>query len=399
MIVRHFVNWIRTAPAGERAEATRALARAWLVSDLSDDDRAAAEGALLMLLDDVSPLVRGAMAEVFAASEEAPVAVVRALALDQDSVALPVLAHSPLLRDADLVDLVATGSLEAQCAIAGRLDLAAPVAAAIAEVGQPEATLALIENVLADVPAFSLSRIIARHGHLAAIRETLLARDDLPTACRLALVTRLSQTLMSFVAARDWLGADRARRVAEEALARAVLNLAAASRDRHEAPDLLIDHLRESGQLTAGLLLRALMSGHVELCSEALAQLSGVPGARVDALIEAGGGAGLEALLGRAGLPASTVPAFRAALQAGREIGFAAPAGGLARLNRRLVERVLAACEGDAAGDAGLLVLLRRLAMEAARDEARLFCDGLVADTDDAIVADDVADEAACIAA
>jgi uncharacterized protein (DUF2336 family) len=184
MIVRHFVNWIRTAPAGERAEATRALARAWLVSDLSDDDRAAAEGALLMLLDDVSPLVRGAMAEVFAASEEAPVAVVRALALDQDSVALPVLAHSPLLRDADLVDLVATGSLEAQCAIAGRLDLAAPVAAAIAEVGQPEATLALIENVLADVPAFSLSRIIARHGHLAAIRETLLARDDLPTACR-----------------------------------------------------------------------------------------------------------------------------------------------------------------------------------------------------------------------
>ena len=67
MIVRQFISWIRTAPAGERAEATRALARAWLISDLTDDDRAAAEGALLMLLDDASPLVRQAMAEVFAA--------------------------------------------------------------------------------------------------------------------------------------------------------------------------------------------------------------------------------------------------------------------------------------------------------------------------------------------
>ena len=70
MIVRQFINWIRTASAGERAEATRALARAWLISDLSHDDRVAAEGALLMLLDDPSPLVRQAMAEVFARSTE-----------------------------------------------------------------------------------------------------------------------------------------------------------------------------------------------------------------------------------------------------------------------------------------------------------------------------------------
>ena len=58
MIVRQFISWVRNASAGERAEATRALARAWLISDLTDDDRAAAEGALLMLLDDASPLVR-----------------------------------------------------------------------------------------------------------------------------------------------------------------------------------------------------------------------------------------------------------------------------------------------------------------------------------------------------
>src|SRR6201994_3039508 len=110
MIVRQFISWVRTAPAGERAEATRALARAWIISDLTEEDRAAAEGALLMLLDDPSPLVRQAMAEVFARSTEAPGAIVQALSLDQPSVALPVLEHSPLLIDADLVDLIATGN-------------------------------------------------------------------------------------------------------------------------------------------------------------------------------------------------------------------------------------------------------------------------------------------------
>ena len=135
MIVRQFISWIRTAPAGERAEATRALARAWLISDLSEDDRAAAEGALLMLLDDPSPLVRQAMAEVFSRSADAPAAIVQALSLDQPSIALPVLEHSPLLIDADLVDIVATGNSEMQCAIARRINLPTSVSAAIAEVG------------------------------------------------------------------------------------------------------------------------------------------------------------------------------------------------------------------------------------------------------------------------
>ena len=42
----------------------------------------------------------------------------------------------------------------------------------------------------------------------------------------------------------------------------------------------------------------------------------------------------------------------------------------------RLVERVLAACESADSGDiAPLITLLRRFGGEAAREEARLFCD------------------------
>jgi len=267
MIVRQFISWIRTAPAGERAEATRALARAWLISDLTEDDRAAAEGALLMLLDDASPLVRQAMAEVFARSADAPAAIVQALSLDQTSVALPVLEHSPLLIDADLVDIIATGNCEMQCAIARRINLPASVCAAIAEVGTPSAALELIENAYAELAPFSWDRIVERHGHLAAIRESMLVLEDLPAATRVALVAKLSDTLAQFVVARNWLSADRAGRIACEARDRSTVNIAA--RSRGDDMRGLVRHLRATGQLTAGLILRALLSGNLELFDHA----------------------------------------------------------------------------------------------------------------------------------
>ena len=154
MIVRQFLQWIRHAPPGDRAEATSALARAYLYSDLSPDDIAAAEGAMIMLLDDPSPLVRRALADAFAASENAPAVVVRALANDQPEIAMSILALSPLMQESDLVDLVATAQPPAQAAIACRAMLPRPLAAAIAEVGCAEACLALLENSEADIASF-----------------------------------------------------------------------------------------------------------------------------------------------------------------------------------------------------------------------------------------------------
>jgi uncharacterized protein (DUF2336 family) len=388
MIVRQFISWIRTASAGERAEATRALARAWLISDLSEDDRAAAEGALLMLLDDPSPLVRQAMAEAFARSTEAPAAIVQALSTDQRSVALPVLEHSPLLIDADLVDIVATGDAEVQCAIARRIMLPASVCAAIAEVGCAAAALELIENPYAALAPFSWDRIVERHGHLAAIREAMLVLEDLPAATRAALVAKLSDTLAQFVVARNWLSADRAGRVVTEARDRSAINIAARSRGQ-EMQDL-VQHLRAAGQLTAGLILRALLSGNLELFTAALAELAELPLGRVSVLLHDRGGASLHALLRRAGFPESTFAAFQVALEAGHEHGFVDTEDGAVRLHRRMVERVLTHCETDRGATEPLLILLRRFATESAREEARLFCDGLVAEEDNALVYDDL---------
>ena len=379
MIVRQFLQWMRHAPPGERAEATSALARAYLHSDLSADDLAAAEGAMIMLLDDPSPLVRRAMSEVFASAQKAPRVVVHALAADQPEVAIPVLSRSPLLLEEDLIDLVATGHPDAQVAIATRALLPRTLAAAVAEVGVAQACLALLENPDADIALFSIDRIVERFGHLAPIRENLLARDDLPMATRQALLSKLSQTLAGFVAARHWLGPEHAEYAAREACEKATVALAAET-PYDELGDL-VHHLRESGQLTAGMILRGLLSGNVVLFEEALAELSGVPLDRVASYLHDRNISGFRALYGKAGLPEAAYPAFRAAIEAMRAGALLGEPGGAARLKRRMVERVLATCvaERDPAM-ASLLALLRRFAVEAAREEARLFCEDLAAE-------------------
>jgi uncharacterized protein (DUF2336 family) len=379
MIVRQFLHWVRSAPASERADATSALARAYLYSGLTPDDLVAAEGAMIMLLDDPSPLVRRALAEVFAGSDQAPPTILHALATDQPAVATVVLARSPLLLDADLVDAVARGGVDIQVAIARRPLLPCAVSAAIAEIGYAEACLVLLENQGTKIVPFSLDRIVARHGHLSAIRNALLDRDNLSAATRQALVAKLSTTLADFVAARDWLAEERARSVVKEACEKATVALAAASPNSEVRP--LIRHLRDSGQLTAGLLLRALLCGNITLFEEALVELSDLSPARVAGIVHDKRGGGFRALYDKAKLPASIYPAFREAIEAMREEGFLGELSDASRFKRRIIERVLTRCKTEVVGDVeSLLTLLRRFSAEAAREEARSFCDELVAE-------------------
>jgi uncharacterized protein (DUF2336 family) len=377
MIVRQFLQWVRTAPASERADATSALARAYLYSNLSSDDRAAAEGAMIMLLDDVSPLVRCALAEALAGSDKAPPAVIHSLAWDQPEVAAIVLARSPLLLDADLVELTARGVPALQVAIARRPHVPCSVSAAIAEVGCAEACLALAKNHAAEMVPFSMDRIAARFGHLAAVRNAMLDRPDLPLPTRQALVAKLSLTLAEFVAAKVWLPKERARHIAKEACEKATVTIAAASPQNELRA--LVRHLRNSGQLTAGLLLRALLCGNFALFEEAMVELSELSPKRVAAILHDRYGNGFRALYDRAGLPSAAYPAFREAVQAMQEDGFVGEEQHASRLKRRIVERVLTRCEGGALGEIEpLLTLLRRFAAEAAREEARALCEELL---------------------
>ena len=119
--------------------------------------------------------------------------------------------------------------------------------------------------------------------------------------------------------------------------------MALAADTSYDEVGALVEHLRQSGQLTAGMLLRALLSGNVVLFEEALAELSGVSIDRVTAYVHDRNISGFRALYREAGLPDTAYPAFREALAAMRAGLLVGEQGGAARLKRRIVERVLGA--------------------------------------------------------
>ena len=333
-----------------------------------------------MLLDDPSPLVRRALADALAASPSAPPAIVIALAADQPQIAAPVYALSPLFIDADLVDAAASG-----CPGDSNRDREPRRAAALGGRGHRRnrhgGGLSRPRRKLRPPISrrFPIDRIVERFGHLAAIREALLLRDDIPAATRQTLVIKLSETLAGFVAERAWLDADHAQRIAREACEKATVTIAADTPESELRP--LIRHLCASGQLTAGLILRALLSGNIALFEEALVgahRHAGVARLRSAARPRQRWRCGR--CLKRPHCRRRPFPAFKEAVEAMREGSNFEP-GGPTRLKRRMIERVLTRCEGADLGElAPLLTLLRRFATEAAREEARLFCDELVAD-------------------
>ncbi len=373
MIVRNFLQWARTASAAQRAEGAGALARAYLYAEMEVAARRDAEIALMSLLDDPSPLVRRALADNFAGAAEAPHSLISALANDQSDIAAPVLSRSPVLSEAELIDCAAIGDAFSQSAIALRARVSVSVAAALAEVGAREAAISLAVNPGAELAEFSMRRMIERFGDDGEMREALLARPWLPATIRSQLVAAATASLTAFVVDCAWLTPERAQRLSRESRDKANVIIVAQTVEQDGRAGLreLARHLRNSGQLTPSLVLRALLSGRRDLFESALAELSGLSENRVAGQLRDFRGAGFAALFTKAGLPAKFLPAFRAALEAQRESRLDTNSSD-AELSLVMVERVLTACEELNDGELDrLMALLRRFEMEAALEKAR----------------------------
>ena len=373
MIVGEFLKWAQSASAARRAEGASALARAYLYSNLDPASRREAAVALTALADDLSPGVRRALADALAGAPQAPRALIAALAKDQSNVAAPILSRSPLLSEAELIDCARIGDALAQTAIGRRAHVPPGLAAALADLGGREAAITLAMNPGAHLTEAAMRRLVERFGDDGELREALLARPFLPAAIRSQLVQATASSLTAFAVDRAWLSPERAERLSREALEKSnVIISAQTSGPGRKGLRALVSHLRRSGQLTASLLLRALLSGRRDFFEATLAELSGLSEERVAGQLNAFKGAGFAALYVKAGLPAKFLPAFRAALEAIGETGASTGAEEEAGLRLAIVEPVLARCDRVNGGELDrLMSLLRRFETEAAIEAAR----------------------------
>lgn len=367
IVLQKFLKWIETAKVSERSAGAAALARAFVDKELSFEDRYAAEAALTLLLDDPSSKVRQALAEPLSLSAHAPLQVVTALAADQPEVAAPVLIRSPLLTDAELVDLVAGGCEARQTLIAMRPRLSISVSAAIAEIGTERSCLQLLDNSSAAIASVSFHRMIERFGSDAHLREKLIADRRLPPECRHELLVRVGEALRSTPLVLALMGKTRAEKMTREACIRASLTLIEKTNSVEHAA--LVEHLRIRGDLTTGFVTRAVAHGKIDFFGAVLVVLSGYRETRVRALLSGGRDAALAALLGKAGIGRHMHACIFAALKTWRQVARGERIAGAQEVSWLMLKAV-----GDPGGEGparDLADLLRSIHIEVLRDNAR----------------------------
>ncbi|MGX5831903.1 DUF2336 domain-containing protein [Mesorhizobium sp. 43Arga] len=364
VVVSHFLKWIYTARVSERAAAANALARAYVNSELPFEDRCAAEAALTLLLDDASSKVRLAMAEALSMSHHAPLQIISALASDQPEVAGVVLARSPLLTDADLINRVAASQKATQKLIADRPVVSMALSAAIAEIGEAEACAVLLANSGASIASLSFRRMAERHGHLPQVREALISDIRLPADCRHMLLIKLGETLKTSPLVMALMGAARADRVLRDACVKASVTLIEGTRQEEHAA--LIEHLRLRGDLTASFLIRTIAHGKVDFFGSTLVALGQQSEPRVRALLAGGNDVALQALFRSAGLAVATHAIILRALKIWREVANGKRVAGVQEVSWLMLKEL-----GGQSAEGDLAALVKSIHLDALRENAR----------------------------
>lgn len=374
-VIQHFMKWMETAKVAERAAAAVALAHAYLDGKLAFEERYAAEAAMTALLDDPSSKVRAALAEAVSMSRHAPVQVVAALAADQPDVAGPVLARSPVLSDTDLIECISEGREASQCLIAGRPRISMGVAAAIAEVGALEACLVLADNSGADIASLSFRRLIERFGSDARLREALFADPRLPSDCRHKLLVHLGEALRDAPFVKALVGQVRAEKLTREACVRASLTLIdSVEQNEYEA---LVEHLRLSGELSTGFVIRLVAHGKIDFFGTVLVALAGQPEARVRALLSNGRDVAISALLQKAGLARETHTPVLRALDLWRDVACGKRIAGPQEVSWLMLSAI--GGTDPQPESAELAGLLRTIHLEVLRENARIQAQAIAA--------------------
>lgn len=364
MVVAKFLKWAETAKVAERSAAAAALARAYVQHQLPFEDRCAAEAALTLLLDDPAAKVRQAMAEALSLSRHAPPQVISALASDQPDVAAVVLARSPLLSDADLIDRVASGRAATQWLIAGRPSVSMALSAAIAEIADAGACVELLGNGGADIASLSFRRMAERFGHMPQLREALIRDHRLPAECRHMLLVKLGDALKQSPFIKALMGEAQAERITRNACMKASLTLV--ERTAQQEYPALIQHIRLRGDLTTSFLVRAITHGKVDFFGAALVSLTGQGEQRVRSLLAGGFDTAVSALFGKAGLAQPTHKPLLCALKIWRAVARGKRVAGVQEVSWLMLNAI-----GGQNAEGELATLLKSIHLEALRTNAR----------------------------
>jgi len=270
-----------------------------LVPEFSKEERqkirALSDKVLDTLARDQAVKVRQIVAEALKDSVHAPLAVIQKLARDMEiQVAGPILEHSPLLTDEDLLEIIAAGPIRgALNAIARRRQLSDTLSdgvavAALANPGvESNSVRRLLQNQSAQIREDTLDRILDQASRVPAWHEPLVQRPTLPMKAIKRLAAFVGRSLLEALQQRPDLDDATAKDVAKAVQRRLEAEGAGA-----EAPPV--------GEEA---IAAAIGAGKRDAIAAALARDAKLPAGVVSAILASKSAKAVTALAWRANLP------------------------------------------------------------------------------------------------
>jgi len=148
--------------------------------ELSPEVRTLIDQILTGLITHVEKEVRKKVSVRLSTLKTAPHDLTKLLASDEIEIARPILHHSPVLTDADLIEVIDNQTTDHRLAIAKRPVVHADVSAALIAAKEPKVVETLLANLGAAIPRAVFGDLVALSEKVDSIRRPLVARKDMP---------------------------------------------------------------------------------------------------------------------------------------------------------------------------------------------------------------------------
>ena len=286
-----------------RKEIAKKIANEHINRKYSLYELSVAEQVLRILIKDTEISVRETLSDVLKDNPYISRDIILSLSQDTDTVALPIIEHSVLLSDNDLIMLIKTAEqVSKKIIIAKRKVVSQRVSAALVATHEPQVVSQLTKNSGADISDNSYIEIIKDHSHNKEIINTLAKRPNLPLTIIERVITLVSGTLADELRAKYGIEAKTITVEADKTREIATLKLLDGKLDGKEVENL-VEQLQVFNRLTPSMILTSLCRGNLYFFETSLARLSNVPVRNAQLLIHDKGGLGFKALYSKADLP------------------------------------------------------------------------------------------------
>lgn len=269
---------LSNGPADKRAKTLRRVTDLFVFgsSHFSEDHVKMFDQVFRHLMSDIETSARAALAERLKSVPNAPLGVIRDLAMDDDiSVAGPVLAESSRIDNASLVETARTKSQPHLMAISNRKEIAETVTDVLVERGDRDVALNVARNKGARLSETGYLRLVRRSQGDDELARTVGSRSEIPRQHFLRLLSTASNAVRETLQTAHPEIASHVESVVDK-VASDIQRQAVLSHDYTAARDL-IENMKRADNLTERDVDAFARAGKFEETAVALSVMGDMP--------------------------------------------------------------------------------------------------------------------------